>query len=354
MIITVDNASSNDGGIAYMKKQLNSSKTSISEGKFIHMRCVAHIVNLIVSDELKEVDNSVRRVRAAVRYVKNGTSRLVKFKECAELEEVDSKAFLTLDVPTRWNSVHRMLKAAISYEKVFARYAEEELNFSIDLLSEKSPGVPGTGVPEEFDWENTKKLTDFLGHFADLTVCISTSQQVAVHNFFHAIGEVNLLIKNWMQSDDQLQVAMGTRMKEKYDKYWGTWRAKENMNLLIFVAVALDPSYKLSDYTQLAIEEMFGEETGRRVWSAVNTCVRDLFEEYMVLYAPRTPNPQSTDERLSKESGGGGHASLMKSLIAKKLKLNSGAASSNSKSELDKYLAKDCEDDGKKLDILNW
>jgi hypothetical protein len=29
-----------------------------------------------------------------VRFVKNGTSRLVKFKECAALEKVDTKAFL--------------------------------------------------------------------------------------------------------------------------------------------------------------------------------------------------------------------------------------------------------------------
>ena len=51
---------------------------------------------------------------------------------------------------------------------------------------------------------------------------------------------------------------------DKYDKYWGQWhenlelqnetakgkeKVKENMNLLIFVAVVLDPRYKLSQYT---------------------------------------------------------------------------------------------------------
>jgi hypothetical protein len=56
---------------------------------------------------------------------KNGTSRLVKFKEIAEEEKVDSKAFLRLDVPTRWNSTYLMLKAAIVYEKVFLRLAED-------------------------------------------------------------------------------------------------------------------------------------------------------------------------------------------------------------------------------------
>jgi hypothetical protein len=52
---------------------------------------------------LKEVDLSTKRVRVAVRYIKNGTSGLVKFKEIAEEEKVDIKAFLKFDVPTRWD-----------------------------------------------------------------------------------------------------------------------------------------------------------------------------------------------------------------------------------------------------------
>jgi hypothetical protein len=72
MTITVDNASSNDGGIGYVKRHM---KTLIAGGKYLHMRCAAHIVNLIVSDGLKEVDLSMKRVRAAVRYIKNGTTR---------------------------------------------------------------------------------------------------------------------------------------------------------------------------------------------------------------------------------------------------------------------------------------
>jgi hypothetical protein len=62
MTITVDNASSNDSGVDYVQRQMNNQKTSIAMGKFLHMRCAAHILNLIVSDGLKEMDDSVRRV----------------------------------------------------------------------------------------------------------------------------------------------------------------------------------------------------------------------------------------------------------------------------------------------------
>jgi hypothetical protein len=114
MTITVDNASANDSGVAYLGRQLQ--KTNIADGKYLHIRCATHIVNLIVLDGLKELDLSMQRVRDAVRYIKSGTSRLIKFKEIAEEEKVDCKAFLKLDVPTRWNYTYQMLKATNVYE----------------------------------------------------------------------------------------------------------------------------------------------------------------------------------------------------------------------------------------------
>jgi hypothetical protein len=174
MCVTVDNASSNDSGVSYLRRIMNIAKTSIAEGKFLHMRCAAHIVNLIVQDGLKLVDISVKRVRAAVRYIKNSTSRLAKFKEIAEEEKVETKALLNLDICTRWNSTYLMLKAAISYEKVFARYLDEDLMYAIDLSQEKG----GPGYLDEQDWENAKNMAEFLGHFlispnAFLVLCMS-------------------------------------------------------------------------------------------------------------------------------------------------------------------------------------
>jgi hypothetical protein len=171
MCVTVDNASSNDSGVSYLRSIMNIAKTSIAKGKFLHMRCAAHIVNLIVQDGLKLVGISVKRVRVAVRYIKNSTSRLAKFKEIAEEEKVETKAFLNLDICTRWNSTYLMLKTAISYENVFARYLDEDLMYAIDLSQEKG----GPEYPDEQDWENAKNMVEFLGHFFDLTECISSS-----------------------------------------------------------------------------------------------------------------------------------------------------------------------------------
>jgi hypothetical protein len=37
----------------------------------MQVRCCAHILNLIVSDGLKEIDESIVKVRSAVKYVKS-------------------------------------------------------------------------------------------------------------------------------------------------------------------------------------------------------------------------------------------------------------------------------------------
>jgi hypothetical protein len=93
------------------------------------------------------VDQSVKRVRATVKYIRNGGSRMVKFKEIVEEEKLTNKPHLKPDIPTRWNSIDMMLKYAIVYEKVFTRLADEDISYVIDLSEERD----GLSHPDEFD-----------------------------------------------------------------------------------------------------------------------------------------------------------------------------------------------------------
>jgi hypothetical protein len=243
------------------------------------------------------------------------------------------------------------------------------------LLSEVKPGVPGPGVPNEHDWENARKLAEFLGHFAAITTRVSASLSVSAHTLFHEIGEINELVKEWMNSSQFVQQEMGRRMKEKYDKYWWKWhensevqndkgkgkeKEKENINLLIFVAVVLDPRYKLSQYTEMAIDEMYGEGVGQKVWAAITKCLQELLEDYRIRSLPPDDQPQQSESPQSKQSGeDGGAAGKFKAKLAKKMRLNSGASSTSRvtrgmRTELDRYLAEECEEDYRKFDILAW
>ena len=44
-------------------------------GIHLHIRCMAHIVNLIVQDGTKEANVSIERVRQAVRYIRQSPAR---------------------------------------------------------------------------------------------------------------------------------------------------------------------------------------------------------------------------------------------------------------------------------------
>jgi hypothetical protein len=59
------------------------------------------------------------------------------------------------------------------------------------------------------------------------------------------------------------------------------------------VAAFLDPRYKLSMFPKMTVEEIFGNERGQLVWATINTCVRELFEEYKNIYSSTEQTAQS-------------------------------------------------------------
>ena len=61
--VTVDNAFSNDVTVLELSKKLDMWGTNMMEGKHLHVRCMTHILNLIVQDDLKENGPLIKRVR---------------------------------------------------------------------------------------------------------------------------------------------------------------------------------------------------------------------------------------------------------------------------------------------------
>ena len=85
----------------------------------MHMRCCAHILNLIVGEGLKEIDALVAKVREVVSYVKSSPNRNQTFRSFMERLGMESKSLLSVYVPTRWNLTYIMLKTTENFEKVF-------------------------------------------------------------------------------------------------------------------------------------------------------------------------------------------------------------------------------------------
>ncbi|KAH9767514.1 BED-type domain-containing protein [Citrus sinensis] len=157
--ITVDNASANKVAIIYVKKKLAnwSVNSMVLNGLYMHVRCSAYIINLIVQDGLAEVNHSIASIRNAVKSVRSSPARLQKFKTCVDREKISYEGLMVLDVPTRWNSTYLMLHKAVVFEKAFDRMKEDDghyVNWFVEDEGEKKM----EGPPSNDDWGNARSI----------------------------------------------------------------------------------------------------------------------------------------------------------------------------------------------------
>lgn len=94
MCCTMDNATTNDVAVRHINSSLDRWVSNILGGKYLHMRCVAHVINMIVSDGLEEIGISVRRVREAVKFIKVSPVRVEQFNNCVQALEINCKRSL--------------------------------------------------------------------------------------------------------------------------------------------------------------------------------------------------------------------------------------------------------------------
>jgi len=155
----VDNASSNDVAVGLIVKRLNSWGNSILGSKYIHMRYIAHILNLVVQDGLKGPDEhvAIERIRGAVRYIRSSPARYQRFSECVDQEKLQTNKLLCFDVPNRWNSTYMMLEAAITLRKAFNTYENIDSDYVRDLYRPDDDGNVSVGIPTLNDWKKAQR-----------------------------------------------------------------------------------------------------------------------------------------------------------------------------------------------------
>ncbi|CAM8929371.1 unnamed protein product [Rhodiola kirilowii] len=287
LTISVDNASANKVAIDYIRERMLGWQIApLVSGIYLHIKCFAHILNLIVRAGLLIMGNSVGSIRNAVRYVRSSGARLQQFKKCMEKEKVECKKVCILDVPTRWNSTYLMLSTALELRKAFDRLAREEgtkyrgyfeededLEFEEDLVlglgevnltGDASNAAEGTqarkkgkrkrvGPPVTHDWEKAETFVRFLKIFYDVTMRISASTKPTSWKAFHDIvcirAEIDgLFPREGMSTGSETEMIlmdMAVSMKSKYEKYFATL---EDCNQLLLIALVLNPRYKLRNF----------------------------------------------------------------------------------------------------------
>ncbi|KAL5845422.1 hypothetical protein ACOSQ4_011380 [Xanthoceras sorbifolium] len=250
--ITVDNASSNITTILYIKRNFNNWKGDgvILDGKYLHLRCCAHIVNLIVNDGLKEMNDSVIAIRNAVKFVKSSPSRFDKFKKCVEHEKIHDKWFVVLDVCTRWNSTYLMLVSALKFVKAFEWMEEEDRHYH-NYFKETENGQNRIGPPHSEHWENAKVFSTINNQLMKMT------------------SEGNSPVRH-----------MASSIKTKFEKYW---RSLETTNKLLIIAVVLDPRFKLQ-YVYYCFKILYGVVSVESMSTSIKYALVELYDCYHVLH----------------------------------------------------------------------
>ena len=99
--MTLDNASSNICFINLLISQLNIRNLLVSDGEYMHIRCCAHILNLVVQKDLKDIDHCIEKIRESIKYLKNSQVRKKKFKECVKNMAIVGRKGSRQDCPTR-------------------------------------------------------------------------------------------------------------------------------------------------------------------------------------------------------------------------------------------------------------
>ncbi|KAH0711371.1 hypothetical protein KY289_007330 [Solanum tuberosum] len=324
--VTVDNVSSNSVMITELSKQLDMWGTNIMEGKHLHVRCMAHILNLIVQEGLKEIDISVKQVRQMVRYVRSSPARTRNFVKCCEVQKIDCSKTLSLDVPTRWNSTYLMLEATQNFEKAFDRFDLFDEHFKTYLSTHicEDGSIAGTLACD--DWANVRSVVKFLENFYELTIKVSGSHYVTSSVHFEDICELDVYLKLCLTSED-------LNLKNPRNKFV---------------------------YVSFGLEELFGEENGKKVDKQVKAYMETLFEDYLRKYSKesqyQSSPSRSTLSDLSDSSSLCSQNSRTKALRTKlhmkKQKENSGSGAA--KSELERYLKEDQEPEHDDFDVLSW
>ncbi|XP_024156187.1 zinc finger BED domain-containing protein RICESLEEPER 2-like [Rosa chinensis] len=194
--ITVDNASANDLAVVYMKRRLRNMNTLSFDGDFLHLRCACHIINLIVKDGIKELEDGIDAIWHYVKFIRSSSSRLDKFREFSVLEHLNKTANVPLDVITRWNSTYLKLAAALKFEKVFDRMGDEDVQFRQYFEVKDTKGRKRTDPPIEADWRNAQALVHFLKKIYETTLKLSAWKSVTANLQFKEMISLQCKVPN--------------------------------------------------------------------------------------------------------------------------------------------------------------
>lgn len=221
--LTVDNCSTNNLFVRSLVDRL-STGSLVFGGELFHVRCTAHILNLIVKDGLEIIDDSIERIRDSVSYWSSSPKREEKFLETVRQTNIESTKKLALDCKTRWNSTYLMIRTALVYRNVFPRLRQRDPQYK--------------SLPSDDDWNLASELCDKLQVFYHATVTLSGTKYPTINSFLPLMCDIRFRLNEWSKSSNHYIQSMATQMIQKFDCYWSRFHG------ILAIGSILDPRYK--------------------------------------------------------------------------------------------------------------
>nr|GMD47281.1 zinc finger BED domain-containing protein RICESLEEPER 2-like [Ipomoea batatas] len=317
--LTLDNASCNDTMQEIVKEQLTLNESLLCDGEFFHIRCSAHILNLIVQEGLKVVTSALHKIRESVKYVKGSEGRMKKFEECiGAVGNIDTSIGLRLDVVTRWNSTYLMLDSAIKYKRAFASLQLNDRHYKF--------------CPSNEEWKRGEKICEFLEPFYEVTNLISGSSYPTSNLYFMQVWKIESMLKDNLHNEDVLICDMCKKMFEKFDKYWSEYSIVLAFGAIFYPRiklVTLEHLYEELENDTIKVQDMI---------SRVKTKLNKLFSAYADVVTPCPSQPRFSQVSSSSMQREGVGKSKGKRAFEAIKKYDSQSVKTIGKSELDIYL----------------
>ena len=262
--ITLD-ASSSDNMQDILKRHLGLCNSLLCDGDFFHIKCCAHVLDLIAQEGLEVVRSVLQKIRERVKYVSRSESRLKQFYQC--VEEVDGIGRgdgLYLDVSDGWNATYMMLESAIKYRRAFDRLRVKDSNF----FSRHFPHN------EEWtrEWTRGETIWKLLMPFYLLTNMISRSSKPTSN--IHVIWMIEVRLKEYKLSKDDMIRDMASKMMDEFDKYLS------EHSMILAIGCVLDPSMKFEYLKCIFSKFDSNTEIVEEKLTDVRKALYALFNEY--------------------------------------------------------------------------
>ena len=265
--LSLDNASNNNVAVDFLKITLSLP----CHGELFHVRCICHILNLIVQSVFSEIKPMIEKVRTVTNMHNASEMRIKRWKQCCKRKNYKPR-LIPKDVDHRWNSTYAMLSVAIEYKEI--------INDFINFYASSSSSGSAYGITED-EWTVICKLNEMLQVFYDATMLLSGCYYPTITLAALQILNIQKIFAKYRMDDTFGNIIF--QMESKFNKYF------RPIPHIFGIGVLIDPCLKEIGLRSL-LQSLYGGQiidlddgstlTATTHYVAIRNYFQTLYDEY--------------------------------------------------------------------------